>query len=255
MPVSRPVFRDAMQKFTIGKLKIGSVPRVVGTLSEKTAFFSLDSRKPAECDIIEARLDMIGADAHGWMERCRALESAGRPVLLTLRLVADGGKWTAPDKERESIFTKALENLSCIDVEMNSALCRGLCRKAEEMNKKVVVSWHDFKKTPGGRELKERLKRMLANACAIPKIATMINRPADIRTLLDLLEVEPDRPVCIIGMGSRGIKTRVAFPCVGSCLAYGYLDSSVAPGQLSSSELANLLRKLIPEYGKTRGDV
>ncbi len=240
--------KGSMKKFSIDKLALISVPRVVGTVSRKTSFISTQPWRSRECDIVEVRLDMIGAGTRGWLERCMAIEAAGKPVILTLRLAEEGGLWTKPDLDRNPILSQALEQLSCIDVEMTSRLCRPLCRKAEALGKSIIVSWHDFKRTPGRGKLNERVKKILDYPCAIPKIATMVKNLDDVRSLLTLLEADARRPVCIIGMGDIGIRTRVVFPAMGSCLAYGYLDSSVAPGQLSSGELVQFFRQLMPDY-------
>ncbi len=237
-----------MKKTGLDRFGLGPVPRVVGTLSKRRFLFSKDAPGTGECDIVEVRLDMIGASAHGWLDQCGNIEAAGWPVILTLRLAGEGGKWAGPDLAREPILCAAMENLSCVDVELNSRMFRPLRRKAEALGGRLIVSWHDFKRTPGHRELRNRLRKMLESPCVIPKIATMINGPEDVISLLKLLETEPDRPKCIIGMGDGGIRTRVVFPCMGSSLAYGYLDSPVAPGQISSCELVQFFRKLIPEY-------
>jgi 3-dehydroquinate dehydratase len=43
-------------------------------------------------------------------------------------------------------------------------------------------------------------------------------------------------------MGDAWKQTRIAFPKLGSCLAYGYLDKPTAPGQVSAAELVRQLR-------------
>jgi len=48
-------------------------------------------------------------------------------------------------------------------------------------------------------------------------------------------------PICVIGMGELGVKTRTEFPRRGSCLTYGYFESSAAPGQLPAATLMELL--------------
>ena len=41
---------------------------------------------------------------------------------------------------------------------------------------------------------------------------------------------------------------RTLFPTLGSCLTYGYLDESAAPGQVAASELVEKLALLFPPY-------
>jgi len=82
---------------------------------------------------------------------------------------------------------------------------------------------------------------MMLFSNAIPKIATMINDSSDAIRLLNLLEKNKERPKCILGMGQDGIKTRLVFPAMGSCLTYGFIDSECAPGQSKASLLKRML--------------
>jgi 3-dehydroquinate dehydratase len=53
-------------------------------------------------------------------------------------------------------------------------------------------------------------------------------------------------------MGALGKQTRTAFPKLGSCLTYGYLDKPAAPGQLAAAALVRRLKKLLPGYNVAR---
>jgi 3-dehydroquinate dehydratase-1 len=239
-----------VKEYRIGQLTLGTTPRVVGTLSTRESLPSAYPTDDYTCDVVEVRLDKIGPGTRGWMKDCQAMEAAGFPVVLTLRLADEGGKWKEADEKRQPILSAAMESLASIDVELKSKLCVPLCRQAQELGKCIIVSTHNFKRTPGFRDLKGVLDRILDIPCAIPKISTMIAEDADVRTLRRLLETDSPRPVCIVGMGSKGTKTRVLFPSLGSCLAYGYLDSPCAPGQLPSSMLIQYMRQLLPEYNQ-----
>ena len=239
-----------MKNYRIGQLTLGTLPRVVGTLSTHDFLPSEYRTNDYSCDVVEVRLDEVSPNTHEWMKNCQAIEAAGFPVIVTFRLANEGGKWQEPDEKRESILSTAIENLACIDIELTSKLCVPLCRQAQELGKCIIVSYHNFERTPDFSELKDVLDRILDIPCAIPKISTMVIENADVNTLKKLLETANLRPVCIIGMGSKGTKTRVFFPFLGSCLTYGYLDSPIAPGQLPSSTLIQYMRQLLPEYNQ-----
>ncbi len=70
----------------------------------------------------------------------------------------------------------------------------------------------------------------------------MIHSQADVDCLKALLAAPRRQPLCVIGMGENWARLRVDLARLGSCLAYGYLDSSAAPGQISAAELAQALR-------------
>jgi len=239
-----------MKDYRIGPLTIGTPPRVVGTLSARESLHSACPTDDYTCDVVEVRLDGIGSDTHGWMKDCQAIEAAGLPVILTLRLASQGGKWSESDEKREPILSAGIESLACIDVELTSKLRASLCRQAQELGKCIIVSYHNFQRTPKFAELKDVLDRILDIPFAIPKISTMIVNDGDVGILMKLMETNNPRPVCIIGMGSQGTKTRVLFPSLGSCLTYGYIDSSSAPGQLPSSVLIQHMRQLLPQYNQ-----
>ena len=230
--------QKGMKGFRIGKVSIGKTPRVVGCLStlREPSFVAKAAR--LGCDLVEMRIDRIGPFRSGWMDNARGIEKAGVPVIVTLRWAREGGLWTESDLGREPILLSAIEAFSCVDIELASALCLPLARRAEELGKRLIVSFHDFRLTPPLDALRQIVRRINRIPCAIPKIATMVTSEADIFALRSLLESENERPLCVIGMGPLGSRTRLLFPSLGSCLAYGYLDVPAAPGQLRASAIA-----------------
>ncbi|MEO5367078.1 MAG: type I 3-dehydroquinate dehydratase [Magnetococcus sp. WYHC-3] len=235
-------------KPALGSLTLGTIPRVAGTITDRATLSLPASDLAAQCDLVELRLDLVGTDTPDWLQSCLALEASGLPVLLTLRLAAEGGKWQQADKLRERFLRSALDAISAIDVELNSDLSVSLGEYAARKNKTVIVSHHNFSLTPPLAELRAVVARIRRLPNAVPKIATMVNTEADIRILTDLLLAELPNPICVIGMGAAGAPTRTAFPAMGSCLTYGHLDKSSAPGQLSAAALVKALQKSIPAY-------
>lgn len=240
-----------MTACSIGRLPIGPVPRVVGTVSRAETLLTLPPQPP-RADIVEVRLDLVGPAQPDWLEHCRAIEAAGRPVILTLRSTAEGGNCAVDDPRRIGIYSAALDALSTIDVEWNHPLRESLCRRAAERGKPVIVSYHDFQSTPSADDLEALLERMLAEPVAIPKIAAMVRDAADQDTLRRVLAVPRTRPVCLIGMGAVGADTRWQFPALGSCLTYGFIDASSAPGQWPADVLVDKLGALLPAYAAER---
>jgi 3-dehydroquinate dehydratase I len=211
------------------KLNLNAGPLVVGVLS------SLEDDFPLAGDIVEMRLDKTGRPPN-WLERCKAIEARGKPVLLTIRLRSEGGEWPVDDENRLNLFADGLRALSAVDVELSSVICGTVTKQAEQLGKVCLVSHHDFEKTPPLAELESIVEKAQQNG-AVAKVATMIRGEADIETLRALLSRKRKRPLCVIGMGETWKETRVLFPKLGSCLTYGYLDKPTAPGQVSAAEL------------------
>lgn len=225
---------------------IGQIPRVVGTLTTRAGLEAFPPEYREACDLAEVRLDEIGIFP-GWMEACHRIERAGTPVMLTLRSRTDGGKCERSRAERRAILTQAAACASLIDIEHNRDSPPDLSPAVHAAGKTLLVSYHDFARTPP----REVLEKMIAEAgrhAEAVKIATMINTDADLLTLEAVLREKRKIPLCLIGMGAKGTHTRTDYPALGSCLTYGYLDSLSAPGQLSARELVAHLRRNLPGY-------
>ena len=227
------------------RIKLGELtmppPRVVGTLTTADRLAAFGDAERDACDIAEVRLDKIGPDSRHWLSHSKAIEARGCPVIFTLRLAAEGGLWRRPDAERVTLFKTALENLAAIDVELQSGLLPKLANLARIHQKTLIISTHDFVKTPSLNSL-QTVVMEAARYATIVKIATLITKPQDIDTLRELLAQNPETPLCVLGMGAAAHDTRTEFPKLGSCLTYGYLDEVAAPGQPSAALLKEALR-------------
>src|SRR5205823_3637798 len=88
---------------------------------------------------------------------------------------------------------------------------------------RTVLSFHDFEAVP---DLKQLIAAMTAFGCAHTKIAVTPRTLRDNESLLDAI-----RPgLTIIGMGERGLYSRILAPFFGSEL---FFAGNAAPGQLS----------------------
>lgn len=262
-------------------------PQVVGTISPE-GLAALAALPAAErvADIVEARFDLainpppppqaggtdsvIGApaspppagtapplpDLRPFFGACLRLEQTGTPVLATIRLTADGGRWPE-DAGRLAWFREAMQVVSWVDIETESAIAADVVALARAGTRqcRVIVSHHDFTKTPGDAELDSLVDRGRALGADVVKIATAITSLQDHHRLLDLLrrhEVSGGTPLALIGMGALGTPLRSYLAAVGSRLTYGFLDSVAAPGQLHARELVHRLLADCPDYAQWR---
>ena len=231
-----------MKKIRIGPLGIGSTPRIVGSVVSNRVFARLAGLAQHEFDIAEIRLDLVGL-VPGWVETCSSIEAAGMPVLLTVRSDQEGGRWEGAEKDRVAVYEESLGVVSAIDMEVRSRSFSRTAGAAHRAKCTVVGSFHDFEKTPDKRVLRRVINEGRRKGADIVKIAAMINGREDIITLYELLRDTAGGPLCVIGMGPTAAHTRIGLPCAGSCLTYGYIDRSAAPGQLSCKVLAERLRE------------
>lgn len=212
-----------------GNIILGAAPRVVGTVSQAGTLTHLPTR---DCDIIELRLDLIGTGA---------IRQLDQPAIATIRLASEGGKWTRPDADRLPLFDQALQHCTAADIELRSPLLDKISALAAKHQKALIISYHDFDKTPPLAELRQVMAKA-ANYGTVVKIATLTKTEDDLACLRALFHENCSAALCVLGMGPLGPQTRTEFPRLGSCLSYGYLDQPVAPGQVSARELMKQLR-------------
>jgi 3-dehydroquinate dehydratase-1 len=224
-----------------GKFALGSISRVVGTVSQAETLVQLAAVRNRDCDIVEIRLDLLGSNTPRWVEHARAIEARGLPVVVTIRLAEEGGQWKQPDEERLPLFETALRDLTAVDIEFRSPILKEVSALAGRHERATIVSYHDFQRTPPIEDL-QKVVAAAANFGSVVKIVTFTKTDEDVGVLRTLLHGKSSTPLCVMGMGPLGPQTRVKFPKLGSCLAYGYLDAPVAPNQVPASDLMQQLK-------------
>ena len=131
-----------------------------------------------------------------------------------------------------------------LDVELSCGeeQARRLIDLARSRGLGVVVSRHDFQKTPPQQEMVETLLRMKALGADLPKLAVMPQSPADVLAVLEATYEASD----------LGKLSRVSGGLTGSCLTFGAGSSASAPGQLNAEDLRAILQDLDP-WGTQKG--
>ena len=115
---------------------------------------------------------------------------------------------------------------------------------AHKHNTYVILSSHDFEKTPPEEEIFRRLAAMERLGGDIAKLAAMPRTPEDVIALLSATcraSRELTCPVITMSMGPLGVVSRVSGRLTGSCLTFGTAGEASAPGQLPAGELERLL--------------
>ncbi|HVZ73996.1 MAG TPA: type I 3-dehydroquinate dehydratase [Polyangia bacterium] len=225
-----------------------SLPAValVGVVSspDGVARFAASERAARVVDLLEVRVDLFdlaGAPSvDPWADPCARVEASGTPVLVTIRLAAQGGRWSRPDGERLPLYRAAAAFASWLDVEAESPIAREVVSLAHAARRRVILSHHDFARTPPLPDLERVMSDALAAGADIAKLATLVATDDDRAALFTILARHAGR-ACVIGMGARSSELRIDLPARGSRLAYGYVDTPTAPGQLSADEMADRL--------------
>ena len=224
------------------KINFDQGPRIVGCITTESLLQRSARELPADCDILEVRLDLTGLCGGKWMELCAAIQNLGRSVLLTIRAESQGGQWRGREAERLALYLTGLTLVSAVDLEIGARALEMLVPKARQHGVAVVASFHDFKGTPALPELLVLEARGRKMGADLVKIATRVDSPVDLARLF-ALPAQAAGPVCVMGMGAAGAVSRVALPCAGASWVYGALETPAVPGQLDCRTLAEELHR------------
>ena len=197
-------------------------------------------------DLLEWRADCFFADPLDALPLvCR--EAGRRPLLVTLRRNEEGGKACLTAEAYEELLWNLLERggFSLLDVELSAGedRVRRLAHKARERNIGLVVSRHDFEKTPPRDVLVERYRQMEALGGDLPKIAVMPQSQRDVMVLLSAMTEASAAcgPLIGISMGELGKLTRVRGGAFGSVMTFASKGKASAPGQIDAETLTSML--------------
>ncbi|MDO8647281.1 MAG: type I 3-dehydroquinate dehydratase [Candidatus Diapherotrites archaeon] len=151
---------------------------------------------------------------------------------------------------RKKMLIGAVENgaaLVDVELEASDAFKKEVISKAREFGCKVIVSFHDFNKTPAKEMLEKTAIKCFESGADIAKIACASSSDEDNARLLGLLDSK--RKIAVIGMGKAGKITRIMAPLLGSEFTFASLrkGKETAKGQLSIKKLGKILKEL----GKT----
>jgi len=209
-----------------------------------------------DCDLAEWRVDYFEdvEDIEKVKITLREIHAIlmEKPILFTFRSVREGGQ-----KEIDSAsyfeLNKAIiatGEIDLVDVELfnDEKVVREIVKEAHANDVKVVISSHDFHKTPPKEEILKRLRRMQELGADMPKVAVMPQTAADVLVLLDatntMKETYADRPFITMSMAGMGIISRLTGEIFGSALTFGAAKKASAPGQLNVADLRNILNLL-----------
>ena len=162
-------------------------------------------------------------------------------TVCTLRSKNEGGQFEGSEKERIRILKLIAEyNPFLLDVEFNTLQKNSELTKYLKTTKtKILVSWHDFKKTPNSTELKKKLTSMGKFSQNI-KIVSTAKSTDDSTRMLELYSKKGKRNLIAFSMGDNGRISRILCLYLGSPFTYVSLGKPVAPGQFSVDEVRKI---------------
>ena len=215
-------------------------------------------------DVLELRMDLIkGGNLRELISMARSGPCPVKIIVTnrrkdegTMRLspygVTDTGEPinSAEEERRRITVLKEAVTLEAdyVDIELDT----GEDRRTELLSMikdhgnrtQLIVSHHDFSKTPSTKKLREIFQASVAAGAGIVKVVTLARCPADNLRVLSLIPYARRRGRAIIAfcMGDQGRMSRVMASILGSLLTFASLreGSESAAGQLTVGEMREI---------------
>lgn len=209
--------------------------------------------RSADFDILEWRGDHFTAiaDTAAALDALLELRAVfpDKPILFTFRSKKEGGEQEIAPEAYIALNIAMAESglVDAIDLELftGDALVSQTIARAHAKGVKVIMSNHDFHKTPAKEEIVKRLTKMQELGADVPKIALMPESKADVLTVLaatlEVSEKIADRPIITMSMSKTGVISRLAGEVFGSAATFGAVQKASAPGQISVTDLRTVL--------------
>ncbi|RMW38575.1 MAG: type I 3-dehydroquinate dehydratase [Nitrosopumilus sp.] len=187
-------------------------------------------------DFVEIRFDFLKIEQIP--ETLELVKKDLKKSVCTLRPKTEGGQFPGNEKERIAIIKLIAEyNPFLLDVEFNTLKRNSsLVKYLKSTKTKLLVSWHDFKKTPSSLELKNKMTQM-SKFSNFVKIVSTAKSTDDSTRMLELYNKRGKNNLISFAMGDFGRISRILCLYLGSPYTYVSLGKPVAPGQFSVDEV------------------
>ena len=268
LPLSLVQAETSVQKpshshYQVKDLEIGALPvKTIVPITAKTYAQALEQARviaqDQNADIAEFRIDLLdfAADSKQVIKLGNELNQIlkNKPLIATIRTANEGGNLKVSDQEYAAIYQQYLKQpfMQLLDVEMfrDSKQVNELTKLTHQKNILVIMSNHDFQKTPSQQEIEQRLLKQAEMGADILKIAVMPQSKQDVMTLMNAtlaVSQQTSKPLLTMSMGKLGAISRVATANMGGSLSFGMIGEASAPGQIDVTLLKQLLNTVQPE--------
>ena len=188
--------------------------------------YQISTKKP---DLLEIRMDKL--EDRRILGQIFARKPS--PLIATDRSDRD------PSTKRERLIYAAGLGFEFIDLDLSNA-DTATVRQLKSKGARIILSFHDYSRTPSANELTKVVKSLTARGSDICKIVTTARLPRDNLTILGFLAKEVAHAKLVsFAMGSLGVPSRILSPWFGAEFTFAALssDSTTAEGQLTIEQL------------------
>ncbi|PPC04058.1 type I 3-dehydroquinate dehydratase [Acinetobacter pittii] len=211
----------------------------------------------ADADLAEFRIDLLSfaRDTKQVITLGHELKKilGNKPMIATIRTKNEGGQLEISDVDYGKTYQAYLKNpfMDWLDVEMfrDQKVVSEIVQKAHQKKVLIVMSNHDFQKTPSQDEIEKRLLKQDQMGADILKIAVMPKSKQDVFTLMNAtlkVSQQTTKPLLTMSMGQLGTISRVATANMGGSYSFGMIGQASAPGQIDVTKLKQILQTVQP---------
>ncbi|EPS3325816.1 TPA: type I 3-dehydroquinate dehydratase [Acinetobacter baumannii] len=211
----------------------------------------------ADADLAEFRIDLLSfaSDTKQVIALGHELKKilGSKPMIATIRTKNEGGQLEISDADYGKTYQAYLKNpfMDWLDVEMfrDQKVVSEIVQKAHQKKVLVVMSNHDFQKTPSQDEIEKRLLKQDQMGADVLKIAVMPKSKQDVFTLMNAtlkVSQQTTKPLLTMSMGQLGTISRVATANMGGSYSFGMIGQASAPGQIDVTKLKQILQTVQP---------
>jgi 3-dehydroquinate dehydratase I len=195
-------------------------------------------------DYVEIRFDFLNLSD---LEEALSIANAvNKKAVYTLRSSEQGGQFKGNTFERITWLEKLSSSKPMLlDVELYTIKCNNnLADYLKENNTSVLISWHDFEKTPSNAQLTNLLYEMRKYSQNV-KVVTTAQKTEDSLGLLELYENTLGVNLIAFAMGEAGVLSRLLCVIIGNApFTYASLEKAIAPGQLTIKQMRKLYDRI-----------
>jgi len=210
-----------------------------------------------DADLAEFRIDLLdfAADSKQVIALGHELKKilGDKPMIATIRTNNEGGKLTISDADYGKTYQAYLKQpfMDMLDVEMfrDQQVVKNTVKLAHDKKVLIVMSNHDFQKTPNEDEIVKRLLKQDELGADILKIAVMPQSKQDVFTLMNAtltVSQQSKKPLLTMSMGKLGTISRIATANMGGSFSFGMIGGASAPGQIDVTQLKQFLKTVQP---------
>lgn len=187
-------------------------------------------------NLAEIRFDFL--DPNKVPDALELVKKDLKRCVCTLRLTKEGGRFSGKENNRISILKLISEyGPFLLDVEYSTlSKSNNLRHYLKNSKTDLLVSWHDFEKTPSLNFLNAQAKKIIRYSKNV-KIVTTARTISDSAKVLSLYKSVSDINLIAFAMGHYGRFSRILCVYLGSPYTYVSLGKPVAPGQFSLDEV------------------